>query len=417
MSSFSSGHAVAIEVEIDRLGAQGDGIAETPDGPLFVPFALPGERVRIEVDADGKHATLVDVLARSPDRVDPVCPHFGICGGCRLQHLATDAYLTWKRALVVQALKSRGLDAEVEPARTVPLGSRRRATLSLARDAQGLVLGYRRARSHDLIDIDVCLILSPAIVSRLPRLKAVLAPLLGNTREARVGVTETGTGLDIVVHGVQPKETALIKLAAEAGKLGVARVTIGGDSLILAAPSVRLGLAQVKPPPDAFLQAVPQAEAVMSELVLAGIGNAKRVADLFSGLGTFTLPLAESCAVDSYESDEAALAALAEAARHTPKLKPVRTIARDLFRMPLGPQELKPYDAVVFDPPRAGAAAQTEQLAKSKVKRLVAVSCNPGTLARDLRLLVDGGYRITRVVPVDQFLFAGHVEAVVHLTR
>ena len=417
MSSSSSGRAVAIEVEIDRLGAQGDGIAESPDGPLFVPFALPGERVRIELGVGGKHATLLEVLAQSPDRVDPVCPHFGICGGCTLQHLETDAYLSWKRELVVQALKARGLEAEVEPVRPVPLGSRRRAALALGREGEGLALGYRRARSHDLIDVDVCPILSPAIVSRLPKLKAALAPLLGNKREARVGVTETNTGLDIVVQGVRPKETALAKLAAEAGKLGVARVTVGGDSVMLAAPSVRFGLAQVKPPPDAFLQAVPQAEAAMLELVLAGVGKAKRVADLFSGLGTFTLPLAESCAVDAYEADEAALAALAEAARHTPKLKPVRTIARDLFRMPLGPQELKPYDAVVFDPPRAGAAAQAEQLAKSKAKRLVAVSCNPGTLARDLRLLVDGGYRITRVVPIDQFLFSGHVEAVAHLTR
>jgi len=417
MSSSSSGRAVAIEVEIDRLGAQGDGIAESADGPVFVPFALPGERVRIELDADGKHATLVEVLAQSPDRVDPVCPHFGICGGCTLQHLKRGAYLAWKRERVVQALKARGLDAEVEPVRPVPLGSRRRAALALGREGQGLSLGYRRARSHDLIDIDVCPILSPAIVSRLPKLKAVLAPLLGNKREARVGVTETGTGLDIVVQGVPPKETALSKRAAEAGKLGVARLTVGGDSLMLAAPSVRFGRAQVKPPPDAFLQAVPQAEAAMSELVLAGVGKAKRVADLFSGLGTFTLPLAESCAVDAYESDEAALAALAEAVRHTPKLKPVRTIARDLFRMPLGPQELKPYDAVVFDPPRAGAAAQAEQLAASQVRRLVAVSCNPRTLARDLRLLVDGGYRITRVVPIDQFLFSGHVEAVAHLER
>jgi len=155
----------------------------------------------------------------------------------------------------------------------------------------------------------------------------------------------------------------------------------------------------------------------MSALVREGAGKAKRVADLFSGLGTFTFALAERAAVDAYEESAAALTALAEAARHTPKLKPIETHRRDLFRDPLGWQELKAYDAVVFDPPRAGAAAQAEQLAKSKVKRLVAVSCNPGTLARDLRTLVDGGYEITRVVPVDQFLFSSHVEVVAHLAR
>ena len=408
---------MAVELVIDRLGAQGDGIADMPDGPLFVPFTRPGERVPVEVEPDGKHAKLQAILDPSPDRTEPVCPHFGVCGGCMLQHLEREAYLRWKRELVVQALRARGLESEVEDALPVPLGSRRRATFALGRDGQGLALGYRPARSHDLIDIDVCPILSPKIVARLPELKAALAPLLGGKREVRVAVTETETGLDIVVDGVRPKEAALARLAGEAGKLGIARIAASGESIMLSAPAVTFGRAQVKIPPAAFLQASPQGEAAMTTLVLEGVGKAKRVADLFAGLGTFSFALAEGSAVDAYESDEAALGALGEAVRHTPKLKPVRTYVRDLFRMPLGFQELAPYDAVVFDPPRAGAAAQAEQLAKSKVKRVVAVSCNPGTLARDLRLLVDGGYRITRVIPVAQFLFSSHVEVVVHLTR
>jgi len=408
---------MSLEMEIARLGAQGDGIAEGPDGPLFVPFTLPGERARVVVSEDGKHAALLEVLDPSAERIDPVCPHFGTCGGCALQHFEEGAYLAWKRELVVQALRSRGLDAEVEDVRPVSLGSRRRATFSLGRDGQGVVLGYRRARSHDLIDIEMCPILSPGIVARLPKLKAALAPLLGGKREARVGVTETETGLDIVVEGVRPKESALVRLAGEAGALGVARITVGGEGLMLAPPTVRFGPAQVKLAPGAFLQASPQAEAVMTALVTDAVAGAKRIADLFAGLGTFTFGLAQTSAVDAYETDEAALGALVEAARHTPKLKPVRALARDLFRSPLGGKDLDRYDAVVFDPPRAGAAAQSELLAKSKVKRLVAVSCNPGTLARDLRLLVDGGYRLTRVVPVDQFLFSSHVEVVAHLTR
>jgi 23S rRNA (uracil1939-C5)-methyltransferase len=406
------------EVTIERLGAQGDGVAEGPGGTLFVPFTLPGERVRVEPADDGKHAALLEVTQPSTDRVEPVCPHFGVCGGCALQHVEQGAYLAWKRDLVVQALKSRGLEAKVDDVRAVPLGSRRRATFALARDGHGLALGYRRARSHDLIDIDICPILSSKIVARLPKLKAALSPLLEGKREARIGITETETGLDVVMDGVRrPKETVMAKLAGGAAGLGLARITVAGESLTLTPPAVRFGTAVVKPPPGAFLQAAPDAETIMTALVREGVGKAKRVADLFAGLGTFSLALAGTSAVDAYETDEAALVALAEAARHTPRLKPVMTLRRDLFRDPLASRELDPYDAVVFDPPRAGAAAQSEQLAKSKVKRIVAVSCNPGTLARDLRVLVDGGYSITRVAPVDQFLFSGHVEAVAELTR
>ena len=409
---------MALEVEILRLGTQGDGVAEGPDGPIFVPFALPGELVAIKPSADGKHAELLDVLVRSPERADPICPHFGLCGGCTLQHLEEGAYLELKREQVVQALRSRGLETDVEPVRAVPVGSRRRAALTLGRNQQGLALGYRRARSHDLIDIDVCPVLSPRIVKRLPKLKVALAPLLGRKAEARVGVTETETGLDLVIEGLRPPEAALARLAGDAAKLGVARITVDSDVFLPGVlPTVRFASAEVRLPAGAFLQTSAEAETVMTALVCEGVGRAKRIADLFAGLGTFTLALAETAAVDAFESDEAALAALSEAARHTPKLKPVRTVQRDLFLTPVGGKELDCYDAVVFDPPRAGAAAQAEALAKSKVKKIVAVSCNPGTLARDLRILVDGGYRLTRVAPVDQFLFSSHVEIVAHLER
>lgn len=414
-----------VDLTIDRLGAQGDGIAETPDGPVFVPFTLPGERVRAALASDGKHADAVEVLDASPARAEPVCPHFGSCGGCSLQHFERDAYLAWKRDLVVRALRSRGLDVAVEPCRAVPPGSRRRATFALERQgrdqgkghAKHIVLGYRRTRSHDTIGIEVCPILSPRIVAALPALKETLAPLLGGKQEARVAVTETEMGLDVVVEGARPPGTALAKLAGQASACGLARITAGDETVMLAPPMLHLGKAEVRVPPGAFLQASPAAEYEMTALVREGVGKAKSVADLFAGLGTFTFALAERAAVDAYEENAAALAALVEAARHTPKLKPVRTYRRDLFRDPLGWHELKPYDAVVFDPPRAGAAAQAEQLAKSKVKRLVAVSCNPGTLARDLRILADGGYAIARVIPVDQFLFSSHVEVVAHLTR
>lgn len=298
------------------------------------------------------------------------------------------------------------------------MASRRRAALALGRTEDGAALGYRRARSHDLIDVAACPVLIPGISDSLSKLKTALAPLLGGKHEARVTMTETLNGLDILLEGVRPAPASLGAFAGKAAALGVARLTADGESITLSGtPEVDLSGARVKLPPGACLQASRQAESALVELVGEGIGTATRVADLFAGLGTFTFALARSAAVEAYEADEAALAALAEAARRTPKLKPVRTFARDLFRSPLSPKELQVYDAVVFDPPRAGASAQATELAKSRVPKLVAVSCHPGTLARDLRILVDGGYRIARVVPVDQFRFSPHIEVVAHLVR
>ena len=407
-----------LEVSIARLGAQGDGVTDGPDGPLFVPFTLPGEQVSVAVEPGSDRAGLIEVLEPSTQRVAPICPHFGTCGGCTLQHFESDAYLAWKRELVVAALRSRGLEAEVEPVRPVSLGSRRRAALALGRAKGGTALGYRRARSHELIDIEVCPVLIPRIVERLPGLEQALAPLLGGKREARVSVTETASGLDIQLEGVRPSHAALGAFAGKAASLGVARLTVDGESIgPVAAPEIDLSGVKVRLPPGAFLQASREAEATLVELVREGMRGATRLADLFAGLGTFTFALARDASVDAFEADAPSIQALTEAARSTPKLKPVRGFVRDLFRAPLSAKELKAYDAVVFDPPRAGAGAQAETLAKSHVPRLVAVSCNPGTLARDLRILVDGGYRIDRVTPVDQFLFSPHIELVACLTR
>jgi 23S rRNA (uracil1939-C5)-methyltransferase len=407
-----------LEVEIERLGAQGDGVAEGPDGPIFVPFTLPGERVLVAIESEGKRADLLEVLNPSPSRVAPICRHFGSCGGCALQHMEEGAYLAWKREQVVAALRARGLEPEVEAVRPVSLGTRRRASLALGRTGGTPALGYRRARSHDLVDIASCPVLSPRIEASLPKLKAVLEPLIGRKREARVSVTETAGGLDVLVEGVRPGPATLSALAASAESLGAVRIAVGEDGVTLSgAPMVSFSGVDVKLPAGAFLQASKEAEAVLVSLVKEGVGRAKRVADLFAGLGTFTLALARQAAVDAYEADESALRALAEAARRMPGLKPIRTHPSDLFRSPLGSRQFDGYDAVVLDPPRAGAAAQSEELAKSRVKRLVAVSCSPGTLARDLRILVDGGYRIARVVPVDQFLYSPHVEVVASLTR
>ena len=282
------------------------------------------------------------------------------------------------------------------------MGSRRRATLALGRDKNGAVLGYRRARSHDLIDVSTCPVLTPSISNSLAKLKPALAPLLGGQPGGARYRDRDGERSRCPLGRETPKPRGDRHFRRSGGRArcGTAdrwrREHRAGGT-----PEVDLSGVQVKLPPGAFLQASRQAEAELVKLMLQGAGGAERVADVFAGLGTFTLALARTSAVDADEADEAALAALAEAARRTPKLKPVRTFVRDLFRVLLGAKEFDPYDAVVFDPPRAGAAAQAEALAKSRVPRLVAVSCNPGTLARDLRFLVDGGYRIMRVVPVD----------------
>jgi 23S rRNA (uracil1939-C5)-methyltransferase len=407
-----------LEVRIERLGAQADGLAQGPDGPLFVPFTLPDELVKVAAEPGVPRAEALAILEPSPERIAPVCQYFGTCGGCALQHMEARAYLAWKRELVVAALASRGLEAPVEQVRAVPLASRRRAAFTLGRTARGVAFGYRGARSHAIVDVAACPLLSPAIAGRLPKLKSALAPLLGGKREARVTLTEAEQGLDVVVEGIRPSPSLLAKLAAAGASLGASRITIDGESVVLAGePSVTLSGAQVRLPPGAFLQASRESETVLVGLVKEGVGRGKRVADLFAGIGTFTFALAASAEVDAFEQDEEAIAALGQAARTTPKLKPVRTFSRDLFRAPLSARELARYDAVVLDPPRSGARAQAEAAVASKVPKLVMVSCNPGTCARDLRILVDGGYRITRVVPVDQFLFSPHIELVAVLER
>jgi 23S rRNA (uracil1939-C5)-methyltransferase len=260
-----------LEVEIARLGSGGDGIAEGADGPIYVPFTLPGERVVIALKPGDDRGNLLDVLTPSPDRVAPVCSYFGACGGCALQHLDRSAYLAWKREQVVAALKARGLAVEIEPVRPVPLGSRRRAALALGRGKDGVMLGYRRARSHDLIDVDACPVLTPRIANGLTRLKQALAPLLGGKREARVTVTETESGLDVLLDGVRPNPAALGAFAGQAGALGVARLSAGEEGIALGGtPEVDLSGARVKLPPGAFLQASREAEAEMVALVLEG---------------------------------------------------------------------------------------------------------------------------------------------------
>ena len=394
-----------VELTIVRLGHRGDGVAA---GPVFVPYALPGETVSAVVDGD--RGRLVALQGPSPDRIEPFCPHFTSCGGCAVQHLAEPAYRAWKRALVVDALRQAGLDAPVDDLVDAHGRGRRRVTLH-ARKGK---VGFAEARSHDLVDLDACPILVPELNRGLEAVRAIEKLLRGLGKPLDIVLTATLTGLDCDVRGAGRLDAALrLRLTDLAARFDLARLSNHGDVLIeRRTPLVRFGSAEVSPPPGAFLQATEEADRVLTDLVREGLGKAKTVADLFCGCGTFALALAPASHVHAHDADKPAVAALERAARRTPGLKPVTAQARDLFHRPLLADELKPFDAVVFDPPRAGAEAQARRLAASKVRRVVSVSCNPATFARDAALLIAGGYRLARVTPVDQFRHSAHVELV-----
>ncbi|MGE3366128.1 MAG: class I SAM-dependent RNA methyltransferase [Rhizobiaceae bacterium] len=403
---------------IARLGAQGDGVVDTDTGPVYVPFALPGETVTAAREKD--RGTLIAVLEPSPQRVEPPCRHFGECGGCALQHLEDSAYRRWKRDKVVQALKSKGIDTgAVSDLLACKPASRRRAVFSARRTEASIILGYNRALSHTIIDISECHVVLPEIEAALSRLRQLAAIICATPQPFHLTVTATETGLDIAAVGSgKLSDTQRQAATAFMVKERLARLSVDGEIIVEPRkPEISVGSARLAPPPGSFLQAVAVAEQTMAELVLAHLKRAKRVADLFAGAGAFALRLAAQSEVHAVESDQAALAALDRAFRFGSGLKRVTVEKRDLFRRPLTFKELSAFDGVVFDPPRAGAEDQSKQLARSEVPFVAAVSCNPTTLARDLRLLLDGGYRLTGVTPIDQFLWSPHVEAVALLEK
>ena len=407
----------AHELLIRRLGAQGDGIVDIDGQPVFVPFALPGERVSVEVE--GERGRLLRVLEPSPERAAPVCRHFGKCGGCSVQHMAPEAYAEWKRELVVDAFKARGLTPEVGLLRR-PGGKRRRAVFTTVRTETGIALGFHEAGSHELVAIEECPVLAPKIVAALPSIGKLIAPLLSKRGEARVTITLTKSGLDVEIDGTERKLTPEIRtaLASKVNDLRLARLVIGGDVVVeTLQPFLTFDTAEVILPSGIFVQAVEEAELEIARRVVEAVGKAKAVADLFCGIGAFSFPLASRARISAFDGNQAAITALSSAVRKASGLKPITARVRDLFRDPLSPLELNEHDAVVFDPPRAGAEAQAQRLAKSKVKTVVAVSCNPATLARDARHLVDGRYKIESVTPIDQFVYSAHVEVVAVFRR
>lgn len=403
-------------VIIDHVGARGDGVARKAEGPLYVPLTLAGEEVRIE--RDGDRGRLIDILSPSADRRDAPCEHFGTCGGCALQHQSDSAYRTWKQGLVSQALQARAIDVEVAPLVPCKPRTRRRATFAAMRTRKTVRFGFFERASHTIVDVKMCPVVRPEIENALPVLAELVGPGLTRKGKASVSVTITGTGLDVdVTGGKKDPDLALRQTLAEAAeKADIARLTWDGEALAERRPPVlRFSGIDVALPPGAFLQATEEGEASLVAQVSAAVGKGGAVADLFAGCGTFSLALAhdhKTLAVEGARPQCDALDAAVRKYGPAAGLKPLEVERRDLARRPLLTSELAKFDAVVIDPPRAGAAAQMEELARSDVPVIAAVSCNPATFARDARTLIDGGYRLESVTPLDQFLWSPHIELV-----
>ena len=416
MPSSCWGPRVTERLNIVRLGYRGDGVADTPEGPVYVPFTLPGETVTVEPVAgppDRRH--LVHVDKPSHERSTPVCKHFGVCGGCSLQHWSLAEYHLWKRSLVGEALAQAGVVAPVDDLIDAHGTGRRRAVLHARRGNRDVLeVGFTAPRAHYVVAIDACPILAPGLRGAVPAAWAIAQTLKPAHKPLDIQTTATDSGLDVDVRGtgaLGADRLAALARVAEAHDL--ARLTRHGELVAQQTqPLLQIGRSPVPLPPGSFLQATAEGEATLARLVAGHIGKAKRVIDLFSGIGTFALRLAEQARITAADSDADAIKALERAAAGTPGLKPIDAQVRDLFRRPFVASELKMFDAVVFDPPRQGAVAQARELTKSTVPVVVAVSCDAATFARDARILIDGNYKLDRVTPVDQFRYSHHVEIV-----
>jgi 23S rRNA (uracil1939-C5)-methyltransferase len=399
-------------LEIARMGHRGDGIADTMEGAVFVPYSLPGELIEAERKDD--RAEIVSIVQPSPDRIDPICPHFGTCGGCAVQHWREEYYRAWKRDLVVTALAQAGIEAPVEELIDAHGDGRRRTVLHARRGGRKvLVVGFTGRRSHIVVPIDQCPIFAPTLERALAIAWKIAEPLEPGGKPLDLHFTATDGGLDVDIRGSGPLDAQVTSaLANVAREERLARVTRHGELVAqLIEPVLKIGKATVAPPPGVFLQPTAAGEAALAALVVEAVGSTRRIADLFCGIGTFALRLAENAQVLAVDVDAAAIAALKKA-KNAPGLRPIDAVARDLFRNPLTAGEIVPNKVVVVDPPRQGAEAQARELAHSGASRIVYVSCNPATFARDAALLIAGGYKLGRVVPVDQFRYSAHVELV-----
>lgn len=400
--------------KINALGRQGDGIA---DGPVFVARALPGEIVEGD-PVDGRIAT-PKIVEPSGDRVKPPCRHFKTCGGCLMQHASDPLLATWKQDIVREALQAEGLDIPMRDIAVSPAKSRRRAKYAARRTKSGAMAGFHTRGSDALVDIQVCPLVDRGL-DGAPALARAIA-IQGTSRKAEITVhcTATPNGMDVAVEGGRPMDKDLTwHLPQIAIAHNVVRLFWNGELVAQSATATHpIGKAHVTLPPNAFLQATEHGEKILQACVAEAIEGSKHVLDLFSGCGTFALHIAETAPVTAIEGDKGMAKASQEAANHAGLTHPVKALSRDLFRDPLIASELIKFDAVVLDPPRAGASAQIAELAKSSVSKIAYVSCDPATFARDAKVLVNAGYVPQWVQVVDQFRWSAHVELAAQFIR
>jgi 23S rRNA (uracil1939-C5)-methyltransferase len=412
---------VVERLTIDHVGHRGDGVGFAGGESLFVPYTLAQETVEVEPVADHPdRRSLSRIEHASPERIAPFCQYFGACGGCAIQHWQPEAYRAWKRRIVIETLEHAGIDCEVAALVDAHGAGRRRITVHARRGGDGeLRTGFAAANSHAIVAISDCPILDPGLGGALDAARALAEALKPTAKPLDIQVTSASNGLDVDVRGSGPLTTALIATLSDlAQQHGLARLTRHGELVLMRTPpTIEIGAARVILPPGSFLQATLAGEEALAAVVAGHCKRAKHIADLFCGVGPFALRLAAKARVSAFDSDAGAVSALQKAATSASGLKPIKAEARDLFRRPLMPQELRDYDTVVFDPPRQGAQAQVKQLAASKIPVVIAVSCNVATFARDARVLIDSGYKIEGVTPVDQFRHTPHVELVARFTR
>jgi 23S rRNA (uracil1939-C5)-methyltransferase len=409
-------------ITIDHVGHFGDGVATESNVNIYVPYTLGGEVVDV-MPVPGQHPdhrALANIITPGPERIEPFCPHFGTCGGCAIQHWQPAAYRNWKRQLVVDVLAQAGISCEVGELIDAHGAGRRRSTLHARQGQTGVLrVGFAAAGRHEIIAIDRCPIFEPGLDGGIEAANAIAGVLRPVQKPLDIQITATLDGLDVDVRGSGPLDTALLsELSAVAKRHHITRLTRHGELVLMQSPPrVRVGRATVTLPPASFMQPTATGEETLGSLVTDLCKGAKHVADLFCGFGPFTLRLAEKFHVSAFDSDDKAIAALKEAVRLTQGLKPIQAQTRDLFRRPFVPQELRDFDCVVIDPPRQGAEAQTRQLAAGPVNRIVSVSCNPATFARDAKALIAARFKLQSVVPVDQFRHTPHVEVVASFKR
>jgi 23S rRNA (uracil1939-C5)-methyltransferase len=417
---------VTTTLDILEVGIRGDGIAEESGQRYFVPFTLPGERVEIEPlerRGEGTVSRLVEVLSPSRHRERPPCAHFTVCGGCALQHWRRDIYTAWKVGLIERALRQRGVEAPAfeTPVVGVP-GERRRADFVLRRQGPRVLAGYHERASTRIVDVGTCVIARPSLNALLEPLRQTLVEVLPDGAAADAVANETDTGLDLLIRPhrrLDPSIEGRQALVALAERADLARLSWGDRAhaepvVIRRQPLTALGGVTVEPPPGAFLQATRRGEQAMRAAVADWSGEPARLADLFAGIGSLSLGWPGRLSL--FEGDRASVDAVNAAARRVGGHR-IAAERRDLFRNPLTAKELDAFGAVLLDPPRAGAAAQIAQLAASGVPRVVYASCDPGSFARDARTLQDGGYRLEKLMPIDQFLWSAHLELIALFAR